>query len=369
MARKARGVKGKAKTAKVKSTKLRPAKARSNSAKSGKAKSVKAKSTKSKPIKTKTIKFKASVFRPKKATSARAKIAWPKKTREMHNHHMNSTVWNTFKFRDDDIVVATYAKSGTTWTQQIIAQLIFNGGESVDVHSLSPWVDLRIIPPEVIAGLEHQTHRRFLKTHLPVDALVFSPKAKYIFIGRDGRDAAWSLFNHHANATDDYFDAFNNTPGRVGPTLERGSGDVHEFYSSWFSGDGYPYWPVWENILSWWNIRKLPNVKLIHFNDMKADLAGSIREIAAFLEIPIDEAKFPKIVEHCTFDYMKAHADMVAPRGGIMWNGGAKTFINKGTNGRWRDTLNPAEVAAYEAKAVRKLGSACAKWLAQGNAK
>jgi aryl sulfotransferase len=100
---------------------------------------------------------------------------------------MNSTVWNTFKFRDDDIVVATYAKSGTTWTQQIIAQLIFDGAEDIDVHSLSPWVDLRIIPPEVIAGLELQTHRRFVKTHLPVDALVFSPKAKYIFIGRDGR--------------------------------------------------------------------------------------------------------------------------------------------------------------------------------------
>jgi aryl sulfotransferase len=368
MAKKAKVVKAKIKTSIVKFTKLKSVKAMSTRAKATMAKPLKAKPTKAKAGKAKTIKSKASVFTPKKAKSARAKIAWPKKAREMHNHHMNSTVWNTFKFRDDDIVVATYAKSGTTWTQQIIAQLIFGGADGVDVHSLSPWVDLRIIPPEVIAGLEQQTHRRFVKTHLPVDALVFSPKAKYIFIGRDGRDAAWSLFNHHANATDDYFDAFNNTPGRVGPTLERGSGDVHEFYSNWFSGDGHPYWPVWENILSWWDIRKLPNVKLIHFNDMKADLARSIREIAAFLEIPIDEAKFPKIVEHCTFDYMKAHADMVAPRGGIMWNGGAKTFINKGTNGRWRDTLSAAEVAAYEAKAVKELGPACAKWLAQGNA-
>lgn len=369
MAMKAKAVKAKIKTTKVKSIKPKPVKAKSTRAKAGKAKPVKAKSTGAKPIQAKTIKSKASTFKPKKAKPARAKIVWPKKTREMHNHHMNSTVWNTFKFRDGDIVVATYAKSGTTWTQQIIAQLIFNGAENIDVHSLSPWVDLRIIPPEVIAGLEQQTHQRFLKTHLPVDALVFSPKAKYIFIGRDGRDAAWSLFNHHANATDDYFNAFNNTPGRVGPPLERGSGDVHEFYTGWFSGNGYPYWPVWENIRSWWDIRKLPNVKLIHFNGMKADLAKSIREIAAFLEIPIDEVKFPKIVEHCTFDYMKAHAGMVAPRGGIMWNGGAKTFINKGTNGRWRDTLSAAEIAAYEAKAVKELGPACAKWLAQGYAR
>ena len=50
---------------------------------------------------------------------------WPKKTRELHNHHFDSTIWNDFRFRDDDIVISTYAKSGTTWMQQIIAQLLF----------------------------------------------------------------------------------------------------------------------------------------------------------------------------------------------------------------------------------------------------
>ena len=51
----------------------------------------------------------------------------PVKTRELHNHHFDSTIWNDFAFRDDDIVIATYAKSGTTWTQQIVGQLIFGG--------------------------------------------------------------------------------------------------------------------------------------------------------------------------------------------------------------------------------------------------
>ena len=45
---------------------------------------------------------------------------WPVKTRELHNHHFDSTAWNDFAFRDDDIVIATYAKAGTTWTQQIV---------------------------------------------------------------------------------------------------------------------------------------------------------------------------------------------------------------------------------------------------------
>ena len=295
-----------------------------------------------------------------------ASIAWPIKAREIHNHHVNSEVWNSFEFRPDDIVIVTYAKSGTTWTQQIVSQLIFNGAEDVDLSHTSPWVDLRVLPPEALAAVKSMSHRRFLKTHLPVDALVFSPQAKYLYIGRDGRDAVWSFYNHHANANEHWYNALNNTPGLVGPRIEPPCASVHDYYKQWFDGDGHPIWPFWENVSSWWAIRDLPNVKLMHFNQMKADLAGSIREIAEFLEVPIDEATFPAIVEHCGFDYMKSHADKTAPAGGAFWNGGGETFIYKGTNGRWRDILTKEENHAYEARAKAELGSECARWLAGG---
>ena len=132
-----------------------------------------------------------------------AEPCWPAKTRELHNHHFDSTIWNDFTFRDDDIVIGTYAKSGTTWTQQIVAQLIFQGADGLEVAEMSPWLDLRVPPKEVkLPAVEAQRHRRFLKTHLPVDALVFSPRAKYLYIGRDGRDVVWSMYNHHANANE-----------------------------------------------------------------------------------------------------------------------------------------------------------------------
>jgi aryl sulfotransferase len=106
-----------------------------------------------------------------------AAIQWPQKRRELHNHHFDSTIWNDFAFRDDDIIIGTYAKSGTTWTQQIIGQLVFNGAEDVSVAELSPWLDLRVPPKGVkLPAVEAQTHRRFIKTHLPLDALRFSPK-------------------------------------------------------------------------------------------------------------------------------------------------------------------------------------------------
>ena len=149
-------------------------------------------------------------------------ISLPRKQRELHNHHFDSTIWNDFQFRDDDIIIATYAKSGTTWMQQIVGQLLFNGNPDIGVAEMSPWLDLRIPPKEVKLPLvEAQTHRRFIKTHLPVDALVLSPKAKYIYIGRDGRDVIWSMYNHHANANQGWYDALNLTPGLVGPTIDR----------------------------------------------------------------------------------------------------------------------------------------------------
>jgi aryl sulfotransferase len=198
-----------------------------------------------------------------------------------------------------------------------------------------------------------------------VDALVFSPQAKYIYIGRDGRDVVWSLYNHHVNAKDSWYASLNDTPGRVGPPIPRPLEDIRQYFNEWLEGDGYPFWPFFESVASWWDIRDLPNVMLLHFAELKHDLPGAIRRIADFLDISIDEAVFPAIVEHCSFDYMKQNAERAAPMGGRAWEGGAKTFINKGTNGRWRDVLSPEENARYEKIARRELGEACAAWLAQ----
>ncbi len=294
-------------------------------------------------------------------------IAWPQKTRELHNHHFDSTIWNDFVFRDDDIVIATYGKSGTTWMQQIVAQLLFDGAPDVPVAEMSPWLDLRVPPKaEKLPLVEAQTHRRFLKTHLPVDALRFSPKAKYIYIGRDGRDVVWSMYNHHVNANQDWYDALNDTPGRVGPPIERPPADVRIYFRDWLERDGHPFWPFWESVRSWWAIRDLPNVRFVHFEGLKRDMPGEIRRIAKFLDIPIRESSWEAILEHCSFDWMKKHATQTVPLGGAFWDGGATTFIHKGVNGRWRDVLSAEESAAYERRAVAELGVECARWLATG---
>ena len=91
-----------------------------------------------------------------------------------------------------------------------------------------------------------------------------------------------------------------------------------------------------------------------------------MRRIAAFLDIPIDETRWEEILEYCSFDWMKRNATKSVPLGGAFWDAGAQAFINKGTNGRWVDTLTPDDVAEYENRAVRELGPDCARWLETG---
>ena len=296
-----------------------------------------------------------------------SELTYPVKTREMQTSHFDSTIWNDFVFRDDDIIISTYAKSGTTWMQQMVGQMLFGPNSELPTNQISPWVDLRI-PPKAfkLPELEAQVLRRFLKTHLPVDALVFSPKAKYLYIGRDGRDVVWSLHNHHLNGNEAYYEVLNNSPGLVGPPMERCDPDIHRYWQTWFERDGHPHWSFWDNVRSWWAIRDLPNVKLIHFNDLKRDMRGQMAEIAEFLAIEVAPSDWDEIALYCSFDWMRAHGDKTVPLGGAIWEGGVSTFINKGVNGRWQSVLGDAESAAYEARAKAELGEECARWLASG---
>jgi aryl sulfotransferase len=293
----------------------------------------------------------------------------PRKTREIQTAVVDSTRWNGFPFRDDDIVVATYAKTGTTWTQQIVGELVFRGEQdAIFASECSPWLDFRPIPlDEVLQRLQAQQHRRFVKTHLPIDALVFHSQAKYVYIARDGRDTLWSLYNHHAGFTAQAYQMINGASGRIGPPLEPPASDIVQYYHQWLDGGGLDLGSnFWEHVQGWWDARHLPNVLLLHFNDLKTDLAGQMRRIAAFLDIEIEEQLWPTLVEHCTFDYMRSHASSKPSLLDMVFNEGAKTFFNKGTNGRWKDVLSAADIEKYERLTRERLTPECAHWVATG---
>src|ERR671912_955174 len=113
----------------------------------------------------------------------------------------DSNRWDGFELRPGDIIISTPPKCGTTWTQMLCALVIFDGpGFPALLDQMSPWLDMSIRPlAEVTASLAAQTHRRFIKTHTPLDGLPLHPDVTYLVVGRDPRDVAISSEHHSAN--------------------------------------------------------------------------------------------------------------------------------------------------------------------------
>lgn len=297
------------------------------------------------------------------------------RSRLYQNHHLDGSRWDAFRPRPGDIVIATTYKAGTTWTQAIVANLLFpDQAFPQPVWRMSPWLDMRTPPLEpLIAGLEAQRHRRFIKTHLAADGLVWRPELKYIFVSRDGRDVFMSLWNHYSNYTEASYARYNDTPGRVGPELPRAPGDIRDFWRNWCTRGWFPWevdgWPFWSHLTttqSWWDRRGEPNLLVLHYADMKRDIGAAVARIAGFLDMPLTPARHAAVVEAASFDSMKRRARDYVPHGGQAWKGGAETFLYKGTNGRWRDVLSADDLALYDAACRRSLSDDCRLWLESG---
>lgn len=277
--------------------------------------------------------------------------------------------WDHVRIRPGDIIVGTWAKSGTTLTQQLIHELL-SGGEGVAVFGASPWVDCRFLMPlEVMESmLEAQTGRRFMKTHSPFEAVPWSPQVKYVYIGRDARDVLWSVYNHATSFTDAAWDAINAAEGPW-PKWRHPQMDVRSYYLHWIETDtapGFHDLSFWDNILSWWNERRRPNVMLLHYSNIIADRAATLRRLSHFLEIDVDPARIPGMAERCSIEHMRAAAIAAQTPLDIFFEKGAASFFNRGTNGRWRDVLTPEEAALADEVAARRLPPDCAHWLRTG---
>jgi aryl sulfotransferase len=277
---------------------------------------------------------------------------------------IDSTIWYDFEFRTDDIIIASYPKSGTTWMQQIIGQLIFNGRPGVNIAELSPWLEYRNPPKEEnFLALSKQPHRRFIKTHLPAHSLYMPENIKYIYVVRDGRDVCLSLYNHHNRLKKSTLDILNDLTSAPDKPLRLPDNNFPDYFDSWIERNGYPYWSYWENIISWWKIRGNPNVRLVRYSDLLFNLEYSLIEIARFININDQEIDLKRILSHCEFQYMKENGSLIAPFGGRLWEGGSDSFFNKGINGVWKNFLTQAQSELYKRTAKKELGSECANWL------
>lgn len=302
-------------------------------------------------------------------------MKYPSKNLIFQNHHIDSERWVDFKPRDNDIVIATTLKAGTTWTQALVVNLLFpDQNFPKNVTEFSPWLDSTDFPIDVVLmELNGQKHRRVIKTHLPLDALHFFPEIKYIYVSRDGRDVALSLWNHHLNYIPEVYDMMNNSPELIGDKFPHPPEDFHTYWRDWctkgwfdWESDGYPFWSHLQGVQSWWNYRHLPNILFMNYADMKKDIKASIEKIANFLNIEVTSDRINDVEKKISIKAMREAAETYVPDAGASWQGGAKTFINRGINGRWKDILSQDELMLYDLACDKILSPDCRDWLENG---
>lgn len=274
--------------------------------------------------------------------------------------------WTAFPFRAGDIVISTRSKSGTTWMQMICALLVFQRSELPGpLTQLSPWLDWLGSPlDEVVAALEHQSHRRFIKTHTPLDGIPLEPQVQYVVVARHPLDSAVSLYHQSANLDRARMAELTGTPMRERPPRP----PVSEWLASWTRSDADPRLELdslpgvlW-HLSDAWRRRDEPNVVLVHYDDLRRDLDGQMRALARTLRFDVPADHWPALVEAATFARMKAAADLVVPDpAGILKDHGA--FFRSGRSGSGAELLSLEALAAYHARASELAPPDLLEWL------
>jgi len=294
----------------------------------------------------------------------------------------DSIRWEGFEFRDDDIVISTSPKCGTTWTQMMCALLVFDTADfDRPLAAISPWLDQQTANREdVLAALASQRHRRFIKTHTPLDGLPYDVRVTYLCVGRDPRDVAISMDNHWANM--DFEQVFKVRAEAVGSddlqdvmssaSLAQRSDDPLERFRAWVDNDTAPtrvgssLWAVLHHVDTFWSVRDRGNVALFHYSDFEADLEAEMARLADVLHIGITPDRIRELAPAARWGAMRSRASVVAPNSdiGIFRDLGA--FFHRGESGQWRVLLDADDVAHYEAR-VRQLASPeLAHWIHHG---
>ena len=296
--------------------------------------------------------------------------------RKVRSRVFDTERWRDYIPRNDDIIIGTYSKCGTTWMQRIVSMLVFKSAEPMRIWDLSPWPDMRLFGPieDTLATAEAQTHRRFFKTHMPYDALPHPDDGKFIHVARDGRDSALSFHNHLANFTTEtlaQLDEISLGDEKFGDEFPRAEKAAADFFHRWVAdeqsdGQADPGASYFEVEKSYWAARHDPNLLLVHYADLKQDRGKEMRRVAEFLNIEIPDALWPSLIEAASFETMRRQGANLIPALQKLWgDGGSDQFFSKGTNRRWEGVFRPADLALYEAKVRSAFEPDLAHWIAQ----
>lgn len=269
--------------------------------------------------------------------------------------------------------------------QMICALLIFQTPDlPYPLWRLSPW--LEAAPGgHVYDQLAAQRHRRFVKTHAPLSDIPSDPQVTYIVTARDPLDAFVSMYHQNKGAGPPPPPPPGRRPGPPGRTWPPPPGappppagrTLHDALVEWV-GDPESLRSAMDHLSGAWARRDEPNVLLVHYDDLQADLEGQMRWLAARLGISVPEQSWPALAEAATFDRMKDREEILVPQpppgtgagaagagagAGATGPAGTSAFFRRGTSGAAREILGDEEMAAYYARAAQLAPAGMIDWL------
>jgi aryl sulfotransferase len=280
----------------------------------------------------------------------------------------DSSRWLDFAFRPGDIIISARSKSGTTWMQTICALLVFRTPDlPAPLSRLSPWLDWLITPvADVYALLEAQQHRRFIKTHTPLDGVPRTPMASYVVVARHPLDMAVSLYHQGANLDRDRMRKLAGQARPARPASPRLP--LREWLLEWIHEPAEPHEQldslpgVFWHLRDAWSRRTEPNIVLVHFQDLVGNLREEMCRLADRLAITVPDEVWPGLVEAAGFTAMKARADLLVPDpAGVLKD--QRAFFRRGTTGDGRELISDQEYADYLGRAAKLAPPDLLAWL------
>lgn len=191
---------------------------------------------------------------------------------------------------DDDIVVSTFSKSGTTWMQMILYQLTTDGAMEFDhLFDISPWVYYSALRETTPARTQRP---RIIKSHDRYGRFGRGRRGRFIFVVRDGRDVCLSLFHHRRN-------------------FKRYDGSFDQHFEDFIHGEEYNWF---DHIRPWLENKAGLPVTYVRFEDLKHDFVATVQRVAQACNIEAGPATLARVRERCSFTYMKQHEARFAPR-------------------------------------------------------
>lgn len=202
---------------------------------------------------------------------------------------------HNYKATANDIFVVSFMKSGTSWLQNIVFEILHHGEGHFDdehyphLYAISPWLESSGIGSVSVkdAPLISSYQKRIIKTHLSATLCPHDSQAKYLYIERNPVDTFTSCVHF-----------FNKMAGPFCPDITT--------LGDFFCSDDM-FWGAWPNHTQGWKTKALTrhNVLYLHYDELLHQPLASISRISEFLHIPLSTDNMQKVLRKTEFSYMK----------------------------------------------------------------